>query len=89
MIDQLPHRHGIYAYRGHPLSLMHSEAVDGRWEVYFGAVYLGVLSEVEAGEQRSWPSYQARLPGDEDVEGDDATDDWRSAVELLADEAGY
>jgi hypothetical protein len=89
MTDQLPHRHGIYAHQGHQLTLMHSAEIDGRWEIFFAAAYLGVLTEVEADGHCLWPSYQARLPGDEEVRGDDVTDDWRSAVDFLAEEAGY
>jgi hypothetical protein len=86
---ELPHRHGIYAHTGHQLTLMHSPDVDGVWEVFYGANYLGVLREVASDEQGAWPLYQARLPGDQDLAGEDVTDDWRSAVEFLAEEAGY
>lgn len=85
---QLDHQHAVYSYGTTPLTLMYSPTATAAWEVYYGGEYLGLIEEVRT-EGEAWPSFVARLPGEEEGEGEGApSSDWRLAVEVLAAHAG-
>lgn len=86
--EDLPHQHGVHEYNGHKLTLMHQYANEGVWEVYNGSQYLGSVAEAYPIAGETWTRYTATLPGEEDLVSEGSTDDWRSAVAYLADEAG-
>lgn len=86
---QLDHQHAVYSYGTTPLTLMYSPTATAAWEVYYGGEYLGLIEERRTPGE-AWPSFVAKLPGEEDGEtADDApARDWRLAVEVLAAHAG-
>jgi hypothetical protein len=84
---ELAHQHAVYTYGSLPLTLMYSPTATAAWEVYYGGEYLGLIEEVHTTGEL-WPSFVARLPGDEDVGEGIPARDWRVAVEVLAGQAG-
>jgi hypothetical protein len=81
----LPHAHATYENAGHYATLLHTPDQSGRWEVFVGNEYIGVLFEIEPIEGEPGAHYRARLPGDEDDRGTDFADDWRDEVNFLID----
>ena len=84
---ELAHQHAVYSYGSLPLTLMYSPTATAAWEVYFGGDYLGLIEETHA-DGAAWPSFAARLPGEEETGEGIPAADWRVAVELLAAHAG-
>lgn len=84
---ELDHQHAVYAYGTTPLTLMYSPTATAAWEVYYGGEYLGLIEEVRTSGEL-WPSFVARVPGEEETGDGIAARDWRVAVEVLAAQAG-
>lgn len=80
-MTELPHAHSLYDYDGRQITLMYSDEREGRWEVYDGGTYLGIVFETHDGSEGA---YAARLPGHEDMDPEvDTADGWRAAVNFL------
>jgi hypothetical protein len=84
---ELAHQHAVYSYGALPLTLMYSPTAAAAWEVYYGGEYLGLVEEVRVPGEL-WPTFRARLPGEEELGDGAAVRDWRIAVEMLAAQAG-
>lgn len=85
-MHDLPHGHAVHDADGHKITLMHDANQDGRWEIYEGAKYLGIVFETDSAVGNG---YAMRLPGDEDIESDnDDAATWQAAASFLIDAAG-